>query len=369
MSERLANYYGMLTKFDEDMARLVQEIGELSLEENTILIFMTDNGPCPWYGGIIIDDDGFVVEGYSAGMRGGKIWGYENAHRVPCFIRWPAGGLGGGLDVDNLAAHFDLLPTLVDTCALEMPEPVDFDGKSLMPLLQSPDIDWPERTLIVHNQRVDFPTKYKDYQVLTERWRLVKRKTEELYDIVADPGERNDIADKHPDVVEALRERYETWWADVSRVFDKYPEIIIGSARENPATLYAHDAHRKDRERIWVVHVDREGEYRINVSRWPREADKRIVENRQGDRTVPITSAQLKIGNIDLSVPVSPDMKEAEFTVRLKAGTTCFQGWFTEEITASVRNAECIYVERVGPADREALARFQPSDPDRLIKE
>jgi len=46
-----------------------------------------------------IDNDGFAVEGYSAGMRGGKIWGYENAHRVPCFIRWPAGGIGGGKDM------------------------------------------------------------------------------------------------------------------------------------------------------------------------------------------------------------------------------------------------------------------------------
>ena len=109
----------MITKFDEDLARLRNEIKDLGLEENTMLIFLTDNGPCPWFGGIKIDNDGFMEEGYSAGMRGGKIWGYENAHRVPCFIRWPAKGIEGGKDIANLTAHFDLLPTLIDCCGLK----------------------------------------------------------------------------------------------------------------------------------------------------------------------------------------------------------------------------------------------------------
>jgi len=85
VSDRLAHYYGMVAKMDEDIGTLLRVLKELNLEQNTILIFMTDNDPCPWFGGIVIDfETGFVKEGYKAGMRGGKIWGYENAHRVPC---------------------------------------------------------------------------------------------------------------------------------------------------------------------------------------------------------------------------------------------------------------------------------------------
>ncbi|NOR15818.1 MAG: sulfatase-like hydrolase/transferase, partial [Candidatus Aminicenantes bacterium] len=198
VSEQLANYYGMLTKFDEDLAGFLSRLQELEQEENTLLIFMSDNGPCPWYGGIKIDEQGFVEEGYSAGMRGGKIWGYENAHRVPFFLRWPEGGMGGGWDQDTLAAHIDLLPTLIDICGLAEPAGINFDGRSLVPLLTNRESTWPDRSLFVHNQRVDFPIKYKDYQVLTPRWRLVKRETEELYDIDQDIGQRKNIAAQHP---------------------------------------------------------------------------------------------------------------------------------------------------------------------------
>ena len=109
----------MCENIDWNVGRLVDKISELGLEENTILIFMTDNGPCPWFGGIVIDfETGFVEEGCSADMRGGKIWGYENAHRVPFFMRWPAGKIGGGKDISALSAHIDLMPTLVDLCDL-----------------------------------------------------------------------------------------------------------------------------------------------------------------------------------------------------------------------------------------------------------
>ena len=260
--------------FDEDLARLLKEIRELGLEHNTILIFMTDNGPCPWYGGIIIDEDGFVEEGYSAGMRRGKIWGYENAHRVPCFIRWPAGGLKGGKDIEKLTAHFDLLPTLIDWCGLKKPEEISFDGISLAPLLADNNIAWPDRTLFVHNQRVDFPVKYKENQVLTERWRLINREKVELYDIVSDPGQRDDIAGQHPDVVKELHQQYQAWWEDISQDFDKYAMTIIGSDRENPSTLYGHDAHRQTGNNIFVIDVEKEGYYEFQLFRWPQESAK-----------------------------------------------------------------------------------------------
>jgi arylsulfatase A-like enzyme len=365
VSERLANYYGMITNFDEDMALLIKELRDMNLEDNTILIFLSDNGPGPWFGGIIIDDDGFVKEGFSAGMRGGKIWGYENAHRVPCYIRLPK--IGGGRNIDKLTAHFDLLPTLIEACKLEKPNGVKFDGKSLMPLLLSKNDNWPERTLFVHNQRVDFPEKYKDYQVLTERWRLVMREKEELYDIIKDPGQKNDVADENPEVVKTLKQKYEDWWDDISIDFDKYNEIIIGSDKENPSTLYLHDAHSVNGEKVWVLKAEKDGKYDFKPSRWPAEANKRISENENGNIDFNVTKAHLRIGNIHSTMDIAKDKKFAQFEVHLKAGTTCLEAWF-EDNSQRIMSADFVYLERLGSADPVAIQKYQPVDPDRILK-
>jgi len=369
VSERLAAYYGMIAKFDEDMERLLAEIEAWELAENTILIFMSDNGPCPWYGGVVIDEDGFVEEGYSAGMRGGKIWGYENAHRVPFFIRWPARGIQGGRDVEQLTAHIDLLPTLIECCGLDTPDEARFDGRSFLPLLLDPEARWPERTLFVHNQRVDFPEKYKDFQVLTERWRLVRRDREELYDIRADPGQRNDVAADHPDVVKSMHQQYEGWWADISEDFSRYDQTIIGSDYENPTPLYSHDAHSRDQDRIWVIEVAEDGEYEFRASRWPQEANKPIRENRDGSRTRAFDRAHLIIGSLSEMIEVAPDQTSAKFTVHLKAGTTCLQAWFSEGSAGEKTGAEFVYVERLGPADPDAISAYRSTDPDRLLRD
>jgi arylsulfatase A-like enzyme len=373
VSDQIANYYGMLTKFDEDMAKLLKEIEDLGLEENTIFIFMGDNGPCPWFGGIKIDSKGFPTEGYSAGMRGGKIWGYENAHRVPCYIRWPKGGITGGKDVTRLTAHFDLLPTLIDLCGLRRPKEVEFDGKSLVPLLLNPAAQWKERTLFVHNQRVYFPVKYKQYQVLTERWRLINPRQKEsneweLYDILADPGQRKDIAGEHPEVVQQLHKEYEAWWADLSQHHDGYSPIIIGSETENPTTLFGHDAHRYRGQFLWIVEAEQDGEYEFRLRRWPEEANKRIAEDRAGNVESRIRGGRLVIGNSDQTKRMTPDLKALPFTVYLKAGLTCVQGWFTTDDPTKNVNAGYVGVERIGPADRERTAGYQGTHPDTLLR-
>lgn len=367
VSDRLAHYYGMVSKVDEDISMLMQELKDLGLEENTILVFMTDNGPCPWFGGVVIDfETGFVEEGYSAGMRGGKIWGYENAHRVPFFMRWPAGGIGGGQDIGALAAHIDLMPTLADLCGISVPDAYNIDGISLAPLLRGEEL--PDRTLFVHNQRIEYPLKDKEYQVLTEQWRLVKREADELYDITTDPGQKNNIASKHPDVVKELYSRYELWWSETSSGFDQYAAMYIGSENENPVTLYAHDAHSRNGKKIWVVKVDRDGRYELRLNRWPEESGKRIVENQNGDMDLPVKSAGLTIGNIKLTKEVTPEMYTAKFMVDLKAGTTCVETELLLEGEGKSLRTDCVYVEYLGESDSESLKSYKPSVPDQVLK-
>ncbi|MBM3334376.1 arylsulfatase, partial [Candidatus Sumerlaeota bacterium] len=120
----VANFFGMIANIDDNMDRLDKMLKETGLYDNTILIFMTDNGGTTG------------VKTYNAGMRGRKTEYYDGGHRVPCFIRWPGGGLRKPGDVDDLAQNQDILPTLIDLCGLRNPRGARFDGVSLAPLLR-----------------------------------------------------------------------------------------------------------------------------------------------------------------------------------------------------------------------------------------
>ena len=161
-----AEFYGMITNIDENLGRLEKKLAELDLTDNTIFIFTTDNGTAA----------GAQRGGFNAGMRGQKGSEYEGGHRVPFFIRWPKGNIGGGRDVKHVTAHIDVLPTLAELCGVKLPQAAKVDGKSLVPLLKDSEANWPERTLAVHSQRLEFPKKWRKAAVMTDRWRFVLRR-------------------------------------------------------------------------------------------------------------------------------------------------------------------------------------------------
>ena len=363
--DAMGRFYGMLVNFDENLGRLRQELRRLGLEDNTILIFMTDNGT---EDGAQCDEEGYAKAGFNAGMRGLKISEYEGGHRVPCFVHWPGGGIGGGRDVDRLAAHFDLLPTLIDLCRLTPPPKVKFDGVSLTPLLRNRGKaaeSWLDRTLFVHNQRVIEPVKGKNYSVMTDRWRLVNGR--ELYEIKSDPGQRRNVADQHPRVLAELQKAYDRWWDDISTEFGKPARMIIGSDRANPTTLNPHDwigrphqlfdQSQVRRGRVgrngaeyqghWLIEVAQDGRYEIEFRRWPREINRPITAAIEGGAALPATQATLKIGDLELTKPVTTDMVEVTFSVDLKAGPATLEGRFIDEKSGKWRSPFYAYVKRI----------------------
>jgi arylsulfatase B len=334
VKEGLARFYGMITCIDENMGRLMRQLDSLGLSDNTILIFMTDNGGDPVGG----------PGKFNAGMRGSKGSMHDGGHRVPFFIRWPASGLGGGQDIDRLTAHIDVMPTFVELCGLRQPDGVRFDGQSLLPLLTGQAGTWPDRVMVTDSQRVDHCIKWRRSATMTDRWRLING--EELYDMDVDPGQEQDVASEHPEVVERLRQAYEQWWTSVSETFDEYPRIVLGSPEENPTCLTSHDIHgqvvwnqgqvrRAQRcDGFWAVEIDRDGTYEFGLRRWPREADRPITEpvsahaDEPESRRIVTTDARLKVGDFDQTVPIPPGATEVTFTVPLKAGKTRLQAWF-----------------------------------------
>jgi len=345
LDDNVARFYGMITNIDENTGRLMRRLKQLGVEENTILIFMTDNGTATAH------------RVYNAGMRNNKGSEYDGGHRVPCFLRWPGGGLKPGMDVTRLTAHIDLLPTLIELCGLKKPPNVKFDGRSIAPLLGDAAAQWPERTLITDSQRVEHPQKWRKSAVMTDQWRLINGK--ELYDIKADPGQKSDVANTYPDIVARLKSDYERWWADTSERFDEYCGIIIGSDKENPSVLTSHDWHgehvpwnqvhvRRGRRQngFWAVDVAKAGRYEISLRRWPREIDTPITGSIEGGKAINITKARLKIGDFDHTQPVTNQAKAVTFTVRLQPGKTRLQGWFIDQ-QGSAFGSYYVYIRRL----------------------
>ncbi len=331
--EPMARFYGMITNIDDNVGRLRQMLAERGLAENTLLIFMTDNGTANgatqkegWHDG--------QWHGFNAGMRGRKGSQYDGGHGVPCFIHWPAGGMTGGRDIADLTAHIDMLPTLVELCDLDKPEGRPIDGRSLAGLLKGRKMAPEPRTLFVHSQRIHMPEKWRASAVMTERWRLVDGKL--LFDIEADPSQQRNIAGEHPQVVEQLRREYESWWSSLEPAFGDVVRIAVGGA-ENPVRLMSHDwfvqegyapwnqSHvnsGKPENGPWMLDVKQPGRYTVTLYRWPPEAAGPIR-----DRFIPVTKARIKIGDIDVSKPVAADAEHVSFDVELPAWPVALQSW------------------------------------------
>jgi len=354
-----AKFYGMITNLDENVGRLVQVLKDLDLADNTILIFMTDNGTS---GGVTFKgyrgNAGQFVSGFNAGMRGRKGSPYEGGHRVPCFIRWPGGDLQSPREIQQLTAHLDLLPTLIDWCGLKRPPGVEFDGTSLAPLIEDPNENWPERTLFAHHQELPRPEKWRFCSVMTDRWRLLNGN--ELYDMSVDPGQKQDVAGDHTAVVKRLRGQYEAWWTDIAQRFDEYSEAIVGSDQQNPTRLTCFEWHSSSRwwqknvqtgfygNGFWALHVAQAGLYEITLRRWPEEVDLPISTAAEGGKAILATQARIKIGAVDQSSQIAPAAHQVKFAVRLKPGKTRLKTWLVDE-KGNTCGAYYASIERVEP--------------------
>ncbi|MCF7847637.1 MAG: arylsulfatase [Kiritimatiellales bacterium] len=318
-------FYGMITNIDDNMAKLMAMLKNEGLEDNTILIFTTDNGTASG-----ISKDG--KKGFDGGMRGKKGSEYEGGHRVPFMIRWPDGKIEAGKSIDRLTAHVDILPTFIDLCGLKAPK-IEFDGTSIKELIYTDGKNWPDRSLVVESQRVVDPEKWRKCSVMTDRWRLVNGK--ELYDLKADPKQATDVGDKHPEVFERLRGEYEKFWADVSSEHDITSAMIVGSDKCPVVPLTSHDwlvngapwnqghiskgADAKPGK--WAIEAAQDGNYEISLRRWPAEADKGINDGTYG-KAFAFEKARMLVADIDETMDIPAGAKEVTFKVKLKKGVT-----------------------------------------------
>ncbi|MEM6632676.1 MAG: arylsulfatase [Bacteroidota bacterium] len=354
-----ANFLGMIVNIDENIGKLRNQLEEWGIADNTLLVFLTDNGTAA---GCSLDEKQQVIKGFNVGMRGKKGSPFEGGHRVPLFLHWKDGKIAGGKDIATLTSVIDLAPTLLDLCGIENPLQSEMDGKSLRPLLEG--ADWEARTLFADTQREDFLIKDKDYAVMTDQWRLVR---DELFDIQQDPGQTEDVSTGHPEVVEQLKAAYEGWWPHVSQRKDDFARIPIGT---NPQVLTAHDIHTEGgvawnqgyirsaypNQGYWAVSIDAPGTYTFDLRRWPIESGLSLGDSApEGDilptglaykmgKALSIIGAKVKIGEEEISTLVAEGAESAKIEMELPKGMHQLHADFLLESGESF-SAYYVYVE------------------------
>ena len=228
-SPQNAAVYGMCENLDDNIGRLLKELEHLGLARNTVVFFLTDNGP--------------NTERFNGNMRGHKASVHEGGVRVPLFVRWP-GQITPGTTVKELASHFDLLPTIAELTNATMPKNAPpLDGKSLVPLLKGNNKGWPDR-MIFNHQITNTPEVIPDKgSARTSRYRATfYRGKWQLFDMIDDPSQKQDVAKKHPEVLAKLSKAYENWFADVTKQgFEPIP-ATVGHPKQPTVLLPGHEA-------------------------------------------------------------------------------------------------------------------------------
>ena len=257
------------------------------------------------------------------------------------------------------------MPTLIDLCNVDPPETADFHGISLASRLRFEINQLTERVIVTDSQRVERPIKWKQSATMNQRWRLINGR--ELYDILLDPEQRQDLADQHPEVVQDLCQHYENWWDLVSPRFDEECPIIVGSDQEQISLLTSHDWHGQQHawnqgqirqglvcNGYWAVDFAHDGEYHFELRRWPKEEDRRLTEGIPGDKidlynggkALELQSATIKIGEYQQTQTISTSDKSVSFTFQLSAGETRLQTYLTDS-GGLIIGAYYVYASRI----------------------
>lgn len=201
LNDELSAIYGMVENIDNNVGRVLQALENEGISENTIVIFMSDNGP-----------NGTRYNGNMKGIKGSVD---EGGVRSPLFIKWPQKWKEAKL-ITQLCAHIDILPTLINLCELVTEKKSNYDGIDLSDFLNSKkqNIDREIYSLVTYDK--NFP----DYPgaIRTRNFRWIKQKDDfYLYDMLSDPDQANNLIDSLPEIHRVFNLKYNSWFADVTK--------------------------------------------------------------------------------------------------------------------------------------------------------
>lgn len=274
--DRTSRIYSMVENIDENMGRLGETLDRLGIAEDTIVVYLCDNGP--------------QGRRYAGPFTGAKSEVREGGIRSVCLWRRP--GTFESADTEVLSAHIDIAPTLLELTGATPAADQSFDGRSLAPWLNDPAIPIPpDHRLVIQAHRGDAPIRGHQVAVFEGPWKLSHQTgfgresmpagvAWQLHDVIADPGERSNLAAQHPEIVARLRTQYDDWFDDVTtpRPDDIVrPSIVLGTPHERHTVLSKQDWTRTagngwGSQGFWPVEIA-----------VPTVADLEVVREAEGD--------------------------------------------------------------------------------------
>lgn len=260
----------MVENIDWNVGRILQRLKETGNDRNTIVIYFSDNGPNSWR--------------WNGDMKGRKGSTDEGGVRVPCFVKWPE-GIAAGTRVSPISGTIDFLPTLLELTGVSRVGDKPLDGRSVAPLLLGQESTSPDRML--------FSAQGRRVSVRTERFRYDHEGN--LFDLQADPGQRDPANDRFPEAAATLSDAVAKWSNEVLPKDRKDPRpFLIGGGDFLQTVLPARDGvesgniERSNRapncsyftnwididDRIeWNVQVAKAGQYEVTAYYTCPEAD------------------------------------------------------------------------------------------------
>ncbi|MFI3319639.1 MAG: arylsulfatase [Rikenellaceae bacterium] len=352
----VSGFYGQIANLDENFGKLERYLEKANLVENTIVIFLTDNGA------------GFNNNIWVNGYSGAKQSPLDGGHRVPFFIRWPKGGLKGGVDREGLAASVDVIPTLANMCSIKIPTSAKLDGIDITKGIKGEAKLPTDRTVFIHHrQDSKQPFDVKNSCLMRDEWRLING--DRLYNIRTDKEQKHNIAAQHPEMVKSLLDANAEYIAQTKKM-EEYREFIpiyAGCKGHKVSTLTIQHAMGtspglweseqiaagiKSLNNEYAVKFTEAGRYKISYARWPRECQGTIhgipTENPKNwfkYTSIKPESAELFLNGTSYTQKITPKMKEVSFEVNCPKGTQMLKANFIEGGKAF--GAYYIYIERL----------------------
>jgi len=299
--------YSMIENVDDNVGRLLDYLKEIGLKDNTLVVLASDQG---------VNDRGALT--HRAGEFLNRGVQYDEKHQVYCMIQYPELTDKNPGSCDKLTGMVDVLPTVLDICGIA--RTANLDGQSLRPLLAGSGRWDNDRKLIIQCPRKRERNKWENTSVKYQDWRLVDGK--ELHNTRNDRGQKINLIDEHPDLTQALKTEYESFWRSLPPAETLVSAHILGAPAAGSVRLDGMDWYLGDQpwtqgglknktsQGVWRIEIASPGRYRFELRRYPREAPRPIEAAR----------AVLEIGNQRAEVAIKADATMALLEMELARG-------------------------------------------------
>ncbi|MBN3520110.1 arylsulfatase [Algoriphagus lutimaris] len=227
--------YAMVENIDDNLNKLFSKLEELEIDDRTIIIFLTDNGP--------------QQQRYVSGLRGLKGNVFQGGVRAPLLIHYPE-KYQRSKKIDQLTAHLDILPTIAEVVGIDLPNDRKIDGKSLIPLMNGDASNFQNRSFFSYWNR-KYPERYNNISIQNSGWKLVG-KTDyqapledfELYNLTEDPYEQTNLISTKTSKGRELKIEMDEFYEELiqEKHLVNQPLIQVGFEEENPVFLNRNDA-------------------------------------------------------------------------------------------------------------------------------